>query len=253
MEEPPGYTASNRVSWDAQADAYQAEHGPQLDTGGAAWGIWQLPEAELGILGDIVGKDVLEYGCGAATFSIGLAKRGARPVGLDISERQLAHARDRMRRAGVSFPLIAANGEATGLADESFDIVFSDHGATTFCDPMLAIPEVVRLLRPGGLFAFNGMTPLVELTWEQGASAPGRRLVADYHDLHRIQGEGGEVFFTLPYGDWVRLFVANGLEVVDLIEPRPDPDATSTFWDDEGRDWARRWPAEQLWSVRKRR
>lgn len=54
-------------------------------------------------------------------------------------------------------------------------------------------------------------------------------------------------------GDWVRLFVANGLEVVDLIEPRPDPDATSTFWDDEGRDWARRWPAEQLWSVRKRR
>ena len=47
--------------------------------------MWQLPESELQILGDVAGKDVLEYGCGAAQWSILLAQAGARPVGLDNS------------------------------------------------------------------------------------------------------------------------------------------------------------------------
>ena len=49
------------------------------------WGLWQIPESELGILGDVAGKDVLELGCGAAQWSILLARQGARVVGLDNS------------------------------------------------------------------------------------------------------------------------------------------------------------------------
>jgi len=60
---------------------------------GAAWGVWQIPEDEIHALGEVAGKDVLELGCGAAQWSIELAGRGARPVGLDLSERQLEHAR----------------------------------------------------------------------------------------------------------------------------------------------------------------
>ena len=56
--------------------------------------MWQLPESELRVLGDVAGKDVLELGCGAAQWSILLAGQGARVVGLDNSERQLEHARD---------------------------------------------------------------------------------------------------------------------------------------------------------------
>ena len=54
--------------------------------------MWRIPEAELGVLGEVAGRDVLEYGCGAAQWSIALAGRGARVVGLDQSVNQLAHA-----------------------------------------------------------------------------------------------------------------------------------------------------------------
>ena len=46
--------------------------------------MWQLPESELRVLGDVSGRDVLEFGCGAAQWSIALAAQGAR-VGDDLS------------------------------------------------------------------------------------------------------------------------------------------------------------------------
>ena len=59
------------------------------------------------------------------------------------------------------------------------------------------------------------------------------------------------ILFQLPYGDWIRLFRANGFVIEDLLELRPEPDATSSYRDDVDRDWARRWPAEHIWRVRR--
>src|SRR4029077_6517349 len=113
----------------------------------------QIPESELQVLGDVAGKDVLELGCGAAQWAVLLAQQGARVTGLDNSERQLEHARERMAAAGVDFPLVHAPAEWFPPPDASFDIVFCDHGALTFADPLVVVPEVSRLLLPGGLFA----------------------------------------------------------------------------------------------------
>jgi len=250
----PGLTdhaAFNRASWNADADDYQARSGPQLAaSGGMAWGVWQIPEAELRILGDVAGKDVLELGCGAAQWSIALAKAGARPVGLDLSDRQLEHAGRLMALAGTLFPLVHASAEAVPLPDASFDIVFCDHGAMTFADPYLTVPEAARLLRPGGLLAFSHSSPILELAWAADAERAGDRLVRDYFGMHRLESPG-EVAFQLPYGEWIRLFRASGFEILDLIEPRPAPDATSSYRDDQERDWSRRWPAECIWRLRK--
>jgi hypothetical protein len=43
------------------------------------------------------------------------------------------------------------------------------------------------------------------------------------------------VVFQLPYGEWIRLFRTNGLEILELIEPRPAPDAVSSYRDDQER------------------
>lgn len=56
---------------------------------------------------------------------------------------------------------------------------------------------------------------------------------------------------SCPMGEWIRLFRANGLDVEDLIEPRPGLDAKSTYWGDEERGWARRWPSESIRKARK--
>src|SRR3954462_15064620 len=249
----PGLTAHaahNRASWDASSDEYQALHGEQLaDSGGLAWGTTQIPESELQVLGDVAGKDILEFGCGAAQWSIALAKLGARPVGLDLSERQLEHARRLMTEAGVTFPLVHASAEAVPLPDASFDIVFCDHGAMTFADPYRTVPEVARLLRGGGLFAFSHASPIEALAWAPDAEHAGDRLVLDYFGLHEID-DGDVTTFQLPYGEWIRLFRANGFVIEDLIEPRPPADAVSSYRDAESLAWARRWPSECIWRLR---
>lgn len=243
--------ARNRASWDAFSDEYQAKHGGQLaESGGRAWGTSQIQEAELQVLGDVAGKDILELGCGAAQWSIALARAGARPVGLDLSARQLEHARRLMAEAGVDFALLNASAEAVPLGDHSFDIVFCDHGAMTFADPYRTVPEVSRLLRPGGLFAFSHHSPIETICWPLEAARVGDRLVLDYFGMHRID-DGEDVSYQLPYGEWIRLFRANGFVVEDLIEPRPRPGATSTYRDADELAWARRWPAESIWRLRR--
>jgi SAM-dependent methyltransferase len=242
----------NRRMWDEQSDSYQQRHGGQLaDSGGSAWGVWQLPEARLRVLGDVRDRDVLELGCGAAQWSIALAREGARMTALDNSARQLEHARELMVAAGVDFPLVHASAEATQLPDACFDIVFCDHGAMTFADPHRTVPEVARLLRPGGLFAFCSHTPIVELAWPVGAEHPSEVLACDYWGMHAIEEPGEPTSFQLPYGEWIRLFRTHGLLIEDLIELRPEAGAQSSYRDEHDRAWALRWPMEHIWSLRR--
>jgi SAM-dependent methyltransferase len=218
-----------------------------------AWGVWRIPEAELGVLGDTNGLDVLEYGCGAAQWAAALASDGARVVGLDQSRGQLRHAVDRVREVGVDVPLVCASGEAVPLATGSFDVVFCDHGAMSFCDPDRTVPEVARLLRPGGRFVFSHVTPWPYLTWDRRRDRGTRRLRASYFGMRWFDdGDGaGTVDVQLPYGSWIRLLCAHGFAIEDLVELRA-PKRSRTSYADFDRKWARRWPAEQIWCLTKR-
>jgi len=85
----------NLAGWEADADDYQARHSSQLNRWDRlGWGTYDVPEDEIHALGDVRDLDVLELGCGAAQCGIRVARMGARSVlGIDFSERQLAHAR----------------------------------------------------------------------------------------------------------------------------------------------------------------
>jgi SAM-dependent methyltransferase len=240
---------ANRAAWDAWSAEYQATR----DVRGGFWGVWSIPEEELDVLGDVAGREVLELGCGAAQWSIALAREGAHVVGLDNSERQLEHARQLMGVAGVEFPLVHSPAEELPFEAESFDVVFCDWGATNFADPYRVVPEVARVLRPGGLFAFSGSTPISWLALNVEKDVWDAGLHMDYFGMHRrVWDEDQLVEFQLTYGEWIRLFRENDFDVEALIEIQPPPDAHSTFRDEQARDWARRWPMEQIWKVRKR-
>jgi len=170
-------------------------------------------------------------------------------VGLDLSPRQLEHARRAMAAAGVEFPLVEASAEDVPLDDASFDVVFCDHGAFNFADPMRLVPECARLLRPGGLLAFSMVPPIFDIFWENEREAVGDEPRNNYFE-HRGFEDAEGVDFQLPYGEWIRLFRANDLVIEDLIELRPAPDATTSY-DLVTVEWARRLPAEHIWKVRK--
>jgi SAM-dependent methyltransferase len=242
----------NREWWDGDADAYQAAHREQFDRELLAWGVWGIPEADVGALGDVTGADVLELGCGAAQWSVGLALEGAVPIGLDVSGAQLRHARRRARRARARVPLVQASATTLPFCDESFDVVCCDHGATSFCDPRLVVPEVARVLRRGGRLVFCTATPLLYMTYDAPRDRQGRRLRNPWFGRRRWEFGDGTVDWCVPTGEWLRLFAAHGMAADDLVELQPPADATTTFDGYVPLAWARRWPAEQIWKVRKR-
>jgi SAM-dependent methyltransferase len=251
--DPDGLTESaraNRSFWDGYSPEYQSMHAEALG-GEPAWGLWRTPDTTLGILGDVAGLDILELGCGGAQFGIQLAARGARVTGLDNSAVQLDHARTLQAAAGLSFPLVHAAAEQLPFADASFDLVFNDFGAATFADPYPMVPEVARVLRTGGRFAFSHGSPLDWVCYDEAADGWGTTLQRPYFGMHRDVDGDGTVVFNLTHGEWIRLFVESGLVVERLIEWQPDPAATSSYRDEATRDWARKWPLEEIWVVRK--
>jgi SAM-dependent methyltransferase len=243
----------NRAAWDRISDEYQARNAGFIGRKDEPrWGMWQLADSELGILGEVAGKDVLELGCGAAQWSILLARRGARVTGLDNSARQLEHARENMAAAGVEFPLVHAPAEEVPLPDASFDVVFCDHGGMTFGDPYRTVPEAARLLRPGGLFAFSHVAPLAMICWNPETDKTERTLREPYFGMHRFDDLPDEpIDFNLTHGEWIRLFRENGLGVEALVEIRPPEGAESTYRSAEETEWARSWPMEEIWKLRK--
>lgn len=236
----------NRKAWDADSAEYQSKHGNELAGDKAlAWGVWRIPEAELKVLGPVTGRRILELGCGAAQWSLALRKKRACPVGMDISLNQLRHV------TRSKLPLVQADTLALPFREAAFEIVFCDYGATTFADPHLYVPEVARVLEPGGLFAFTTTTPFIQMCWPDGAPEVTTTLHAPYFGMLRMAwSDDDTVDYQLPYGEWIRVFRANGFIVEDLIEVQPPKGARSSF---PGRplSWARKWPAEMIWKVRR--
>jgi SAM-dependent methyltransferase len=241
----------NRRLWQAQSAEYDRRFAKFLGGDDAmAWGFERVPESELGLLGPVRDRDVLELGCGAARWSVGLARRGARAVGLDVSSAQLLRAREEIAAAGVDVRLVEASAESVPLRSRSFDIVFCDWGAMTFCDPRRTVPEAARLLRPGGWFVFSTANPIAMLARDPKADRIRDRFTRDYFGLHRIDFTH-EVSFQLPFGEWIALFVENGLRVESLTEPRIRWRKRSPYLTREEFRWGKRWPLEAIWRLRK--
>ena len=240
------WAATNARYTDAEAERAWA---PQDLT----WGVFGVREDSIGSpLGDVEGLDVVELGCGTAYFSAQLAQRGARPVGVDPTPAQLHTARRMMERTGIRFPLVEAPGERVPLPDASFDLAFSEFGASLWADPALWVAEAARLLRPGGLLAFLTNSFLSYLC-AIDVGGTSETLQRPQFGAYRMQwpGETG-IEYHLAHGDWIDLLRASGFEIERLIELHaPSDAATHEFYDYVTPDWASKWPHEEIWLARR--
>ncbi|WP_262704736.1 MULTISPECIES: class I SAM-dependent methyltransferase [Streptomyces] len=240
---------ANRGWWDRNADEYQEEHGAFLGDDRFIWGPEGLDEAEAGLLGPVEalkGRDVLEVGAGAAQCARWLAARGARPVALDLSLRQLRHARRidaEAAASGSSEPsgvsggsgafrsgdpagvaLVQADATALPFRDGSFDLACSAYGAVPFvAEPVRVMREVRRVLRPGGRWVFSVTHP-IRWAFPDEPGPEGLSIAASYFDRTPYveqDGSGRAVYVEhhRTLGDRVRDVVAGGFRLVDLVEP----------------------------------
>jgi SAM-dependent methyltransferase len=250
-----GYVAANAAEWDARADtelqlarrAWAAEE--------PTWGIFGVPEREVGLLPGpdrLDGAAVVELGCGTGYVSAWLARRGARPVGVDPSPGQLAIARRMQGEHGLPFPLVRAAGEEVPLRSGAFDLVISEYGAAIWADPEQWVAEAARLLRPGGELAFLGNSTLLMTCVPDEAGTPATdRLLRPQFGMYRFTWpDDPSVDFHLTHGDWVRLLRRHGFTIEDLIELRA-PEGAASAYDFVTAEWARNWPCEEAWRARR--
>ncbi len=248
----PDYVLRNRASWDEYAKDYVEGGHRRWSENRITWGIWGLPEEEVGLLPDVSGLDVIELGCGTAYVSAWLARRGARPVGIDNSPAQLETARRYQREFNLAFPLLFGNAETVPYPDASFDLAISEYGAAIWCDPYRWIPEAARLLRPGGRLIFLGNAAILMLCVFDEEVPADNVLKRPYFGMHRFEfPDTTAVEFHINHGDWVRLLRANGFEIENLVELQP-PEGARTGYEFVDGEWARQWPAEEAWIARKK-
>jgi SAM-dependent methyltransferase len=225
--DPAAAVRANRRWWDADAVAYQAEHGAFLGGADGADFVWcpeALREADARLLGDARGRRVLEVGCGAAMCSRWLAARGARPVALDLSGGMLGQARAGADRTGIAVPLVQADARRLPFADASFDIAFTAFGAVPFvADSARVMREVARVLRPGGRWVFATTHPM-RWCFPDDPGPGGLTVTMPYWDRtpyveYGADGAPSYVEQHRTLGDRVREITAAGLRLDDLVEP----------------------------------
>jgi SAM-dependent methyltransferase len=219
---------ASRRWWDAEADAYQDEHGEFLgggtDIGDFVWCPEGLREADARLLGsreDIAGRRILEIGAGAAQCSRWLAAEGARPVALDLSAGQLRHAR---AAAGRTVPLVQADATVLPLRDAAVDVACSAFGAVPFVADSGALhAEVARVLRPGGRWVFSVNHPM-RWCFRDDPGPEGLVVERSYFDRSaylEIGGSGAPTYVEShrTMGDRIRELRSAGFEVLDVLEP----------------------------------
>lgn len=254
MHDLPEHVQRNRITWDEYAKDYAASGTAAWAQATPTWGIWGVPEAEIGMFpAELAGKDAIELGCGTAYVSAWLARRGARVVGIDNSTAQLATARALQQQHNLTFPLLHGNAEAVPYPDASFDFAISEYGACLWADPHRWVPEAARLLRPGGQLVFLVNSFLMFLCVQDDEDlAATAELRRSAFGVHRVEwSSDGGVEFHLSHGDWIRLLRRSGFELEDLVEVRPPATAT-TRYPFVTLEWARQWPCEEVWKVRRR-
>jgi SAM-dependent methyltransferase len=243
----------NRARWNAEARNYVAGGERAWARQEPTWGIWRVPESQLGVLPkDLAGKAGIELGCGTAYVSAWLARRGVKMVGIDASPAQLATAQRLQRQHGLAFPLIEADAERLPCRAEAFDLAISEYGACLWADPVRWVAEAARILRPGGELIFLVNSVLFALCVPAAEGVAGERLLRPAFDMRRIEWpDDPGVEFHLLHGEWIRVLRQNRFAVEELIEVRP-PESATTSYDYVTLEWARRWPCEEIWRARRR-
>lgn len=199
--------------------------------------LWRTAENSAAyLLGSLTaGQDLLDVGCGPGTITVDLAARVApgRVVGIDAAEEVVARADTLRRERGVT-NVEFSTGDVYRLefGDESFDVVHAHQVLQHLTEPVAALRELRRVLRPGGVLAVRD-SDYGAFTWWPPDPLLDRWL-ALYHQVTARNGAEADAGRRLM--SWVREAGFRRLRVTSSTWTFADPGARA-WW---GGLWADR-------------
>jgi len=190
---------------------------------------WRTAENSAGYLLDSLhaGQDLLDVGCGPGTVSLDLARRvrPGRVVGLDRAAEVVEEAERLRVEAGMgNVTFVCGDVYSLDIADASFDVVHAHQVLQHLSQPVDALREMQRVLRPGGILAVRD-ADYGAFTWAPADPRLDRWLEL-YHAVTRANGADADVGRHLLA--WVRAAGFVDLEVTS---------STWTFADADNRAW----------------
>lgn len=162
---------------------------------------------------DVDGAQVLDAGCGAGRYTEWLLEQGATVVGMDVSERMLAQARDRVgeratfHQASLEAPLsFAADGAFAGVVS-SLVLDYVEDWESTFT-------EFSRVLDDGGFFVFSVRHPLDVFDPEASDS---------YFAVELAEADWavGVPYYRRPLSAMFEPLRSAGFRIDEVVEPQP--------------------------------
>lgn len=170
---------------------------------------------------------MLDLACGHGRYTREFSRRGARAVGVDVSQRLIAAAEEseRDRPLGVQYLRADASLPGQAVRDASLDVVVCGFGLSDIDDLDGALATVARTLRAGGPFVFSILHPCFPGAGEVSGAWPPD---ATYYEERRWSAGGVRSTLGSRVGanhrmlaTYVNAMTGQGLHVDTLAEPLP--------------------------------
>ena len=203
--------------WSEHADAYEAVFEPLTD---------RFAQAAVAALGLAPGQRCLDVAAGTGGAALMAAREGATVLAIDAAPGMVDRIRLRATRSGLPVEAASMDAQALALDDGSFDAALSIFGIILCADPVRALKEAARVVRPGG--------KIVLVTWTEPQNYELiTRLLAAIAAVRGPQPSPSGIPAQLRFCDgaaFSNLFGSAGLEVDGITRIEAALEAPSARW-----------------------